>query len=122
MVAQEQASGDVLMFGLDGREALQTDSRTRPCRVFAAVPATSCGSYGRESGPRQTVHESTSTATRTRCCSKVTQIGYDPRHRLSPPSMAGFFSVLKDGQWRAGAGAPVRRQTKSIYTDTLSPN
>jgi phosphoribosyl-AMP cyclohydrolase len=114
-IAQEAASGDVLMFAWMNREALQKTVELGRAVYFSRSRG-KLWFKGEESGHVQTVHE-----IRVDCDSdvvllKVTQLGHEP----GKPGIAChtgrhscFFSLYKDGQWVATD--PVLKDPESIY-------
>jgi phosphoribosyl-AMP cyclohydrolase len=115
VIAQEQSSGDVLMFAWMNREALQKTADLGRA-VYFSRSRNKLWFKGEESGHVQTVHE-----IRVDCDSdvvllKVTQLG----HELGQPGIAChtgrhscFFSLYKDGQWIAVD--PVLKDPDTIY-------
>ena len=115
VIAQEQSSGDVLMFAWMNREALQKTAELGRAVYFSRSRA-KLWFKGEESGHVQTVHE-----IRVDCDSdvvllKVTQLGHEP----DQPGIAChtgrhscFFNLYKDGQWVAVD--PVLKDPNTIY-------
>jgi len=115
VIAQEAASGDVLMFAWMNREALQKTAELGRAVYFSRSRG-KLWFKGEESGHVQTVHE-----IRVDCDSdvvllKVTQLGQE----LGQPGIAChtgrhscFFRLYKDGQWVVTA--PVLKDPESIY-------
>ncbi len=115
VIAQEAASGDVLMFAWMNREALQKTAELGRAVYFSRSRG-KLWFKGEESGHVQTVHE-----IRVDCDSdvvllKVTQLG----HESGKPGIAChtgrhscFFSLYKDGQWVVTD--PVLKDPESIY-------
>lgn len=116
VIAQEAASGDVLMFAWMNREALQKTAELGRAVYFSRSRG-KLWFKGEESGHVQMVHE-----IRVDCDSdvvllKVTQLGQEP----GQPGIAChtgrhscFYSLYKDGQWVVTA--PVLKDPESIYT------
>ena len=115
VIAQEAASGDVLMFAWMNREALQKTAELGRAVYFSRSRG-KLWFKGEESGHVQTVHE-----IRVDCDSdvvllKVTQLSHEP----GKPGIAChtgrhscFFSLYKDGQWVVTD--PVLKDPESIY-------
>jgi phosphoribosyl-AMP cyclohydrolase len=120
VIAQEQGTGDVLMFAWMNREALQKTAELGRA-VYFSRSRNKLWYKGEESGHGQTVHE-----IRVDCDSdvillKVTQLGHEPATPGSPSQSIAchtgrhscFFSVLKDGEWKSVD--PVLKDPESIY-------
>ena len=115
VIAQEQGSGDVLMFAWMNRDALALTAE-RGEAVYWSRSRQKLWHKGEESGHTQTVH-----ALRIDCDNDVvlltiTQNGHTP----DEPGIAChtgrhscFFSLYKDGQWVAVD--PVLKDPESIY-------
>jgi phosphoribosyl-AMP cyclohydrolase len=112
VIAQEQSTGDVLMFAWMNREALQQTVELGRAVYFSRSRG-KLWFKGEESGHGQTVHE-----IRVDCDSdvvllKVTQLGHEPGIACHTGRHSCFFSVLKDGQWTSVD--PVLKDPESIY-------
>ncbi len=112
VIAQEQSTGDVLMFAWMNREALQKTVELGQA-VYFSRSRDKLWFKGEESGHVQKVH-----AIRMDCDSdvillKVTQLGHEPGIACHTGRHSCFFSVLKDGVWQAVD--PVLKDPESIY-------
>lgn len=112
VIAQEQSSGDVLMFAWMNREALQKTAELGRA-VYFSRSRNKLWFKGEESGHVQTVHE-----IRVDCDSdvvllKITQTGHEPGIACHTGRHSCFFSVLKEGQWQSAD--PVLKDPKTIY-------
>ena len=113
VIAQEQSSGDVLMFAYMNREALAETARCGQA-VYYSRSRQRLWHKGESSGHFQQVHE-----IRTDCDSdvvllKVTQLGHDPAIACHTGRHSCFFQRLEDGAWQAVE--PVLKDPGSIYT------
>ena len=115
VIAQEAASGDVLMFAWMNREALQKTAELGQAVYFSRSRGR-LWPKGEESGHIQTVHEIRLDCDNDVILLKVTQLGQAP----SEPGIAChtgrhscFFSLYKDGQWQVTE--PVLKDPASIY-------
>ena len=98
VIAQEQTTGDVLMFAWMNREALQKTAELGRAVYFSRSRGR-LWFKGEESGHVQTVHE-----IRVDCDSdvillKVSQLGHEPGIACHTGRHSCFFSVLRDGEW-----------------------
>lgn len=112
VIAQEQSSGDVLMFAWMNREALQKTAELGRA-VYFSRSRNKLWFKGEESGHVQTVHE-----IRVDCDSdvvllKITQTGHEPGIACHTGRHSCFFSVLKEGQWQSAD--PVLKDPQTIY-------
>ncbi len=112
VIAQEQGSGDVLMFAWMNREALQKTAELKRA-VYFSRSRNKLWFKGEESGHVQAVHE-----IRVDCDSdvillRVTQRGHTPGIACHTGRHSCFFSVLRDGQWQAVD--PVLKDPATIY-------
>ena len=112
VIAQEQGSGDVLMFAWMNREALQKTAELKRA-VYFGRSRNKLWFKGEESGHVQAVHE-----IRVDCDSdvillRVTQRGHTPGIACHTGRHSCFFSVLRDGQWQAVD--PVLKDPATIY-------
>lgn len=112
VIAQEQGSGDVLMFAWMNREALQKTAELKRA-VYFSRSRNKLWFKGEESGHVQAVHE-----IRVDCDSdvillRVTQRGHTPGIACHTGRHSCFFSVLRDGQWQAVD--PVLKDPAAIY-------
>ena len=103
VIAQEAASGDVLMFAWMNREALEKTAELGQSVYFSRSRGR-LWHKGEESGNFQTVHEIRLDCDSDVILLKVTQLGSEP----GQPGIAChtgrhscFFSVYREGQWVA---------------------
>ena len=103
VIAQEAASGDVLMFAWMNREALEKTAELGQSVYFSRSRGR-LWHKGEESGNFQTVHEIRLDCDSDVILLKVTQLGSEP----GQPGVAChtgrhscFFSVYREGQWVA---------------------
>ena len=115
VIAQEEKSGDVLMFAWMNREALEKTAELGEA-VYYSRSRGRLWHKGEESGHLQQVHEIRIDCDNDVVLLKVTQRGHAP----GEPGIAChtgrhscFFSVYKDGQWVATD--PVLKDPASIY-------
>ena len=112
-IAQEAATGDVLMLAWMNREALaQTAALGRA--VYFSRSRGRLWAKGEESGHVQQVHEIRVDCDRDVVLLKVTQTGHTPGIACHTGRHSCFFSVLKDGAWLAVD--PVLKDPAKIYT------
>jgi len=112
-IAQEAATGDVLMLAWMNREALaQTAALGRA--VYFSRSRGRLWYKGEESGHVQQVHEIRVDCDRDVVLLKVTQTGHAPGIACHTGRHSCFFSVLKDGAWQAVD--PVLKDPADIYT------
>ena len=114
VIAQEAASGDVLMFAWMNREALQETADSGRAVYFSRSRAR-LWRKGEESGHVQTVHDIRLDCDNDVILLKVTQLGQE-----SGPSIAChtgrhscFFHRYDQGQWVAAE--PVLKDPQHIY-------
>jgi phosphoribosyl-AMP cyclohydrolase len=114
VIAQEAATGDVLMFAWMNREALQETADSGRAVYFSRSRAR-LWRKGEESGHVQTVHDIRLDCDNDVILLKVTQLGQD-----SGPSIAChtgrhscFFHRYDQGQWVAAE--PVLKDPQHIY-------
>jgi len=112
VIAQEQASGDVLMFAWMNREALQKTAELGRA-VYFSRSRNKLWFKGEESGHVQTVHEIRIDCDQDVVLLKVTQLGHEPGIACHTGRHSCFFSMLKDGQWHSVE--PVLKDPESIY-------
>jgi phosphoribosyl-AMP cyclohydrolase len=115
VIAQEQGSGDVLMFAFMNREALAETAR-RGEAVYWSRSRRRLWHKGEESGHIQQVHEMRLDCDNDVLLLKVTQKGHEP----ADPSIAChtgrhscFFQRYEDGAWHTVE--PVLKDPESIY-------
>ena len=123
VIAQEQSSGDVLMFAWMDREALQKTFETETA-VYFSRSRRRLWHKCEESGHVQAVHEIRLDCDNDVVLLKVTQLSHDPENRENAASSAlaiachtgrhsCFFSLLKDGKWQITD--PVLKDPATIY-------
>ncbi len=117
VIAQEAASGDVLMFAWMDREALeQTAALGRA--VYFSRSRQRLWFKGEESGHVQTVHEIRLDCDNDVVLLKVTQLGHTPGIACHTGRHSCFFSVLDTdaaGEKAWKATEPVLKDPESIY-------
>ena len=115
VIAQEQSTGDVLMFAFMNRAALAETAR-RGEAVYWSRSRQRLWHKGEESGHVQQVHEMRMDCDNDVLLLKVTQKGRDPE-AASIACHTGrhscFFQRLEDGAWHAVE--PVLKDPDSIY-------
>jgi phosphoribosyl-AMP cyclohydrolase len=112
VIAQEQGTGDVLMFAWMNREALQKTAELGRAVYFSRSRG-KLWFKGEESGHVQKVHE-----IRVDCDSdvillKVTQTGHTPGIACHTGRHSCFFSVYENGAWKVTE--PVLKDPSTIY-------
>ncbi|HVR52546.1 MAG TPA: phosphoribosyl-AMP cyclohydrolase [Pseudorhodoferax sp.] len=118
-IAQEAASGDVLMFAWMNREALQKTFELQRAVYFSRSRG-KLWFKGEESGHVQTVHEIRLDCDADVVLLKVTQLGHEPGIACHTGRHSCFFSRL-EAHGETGAGArwqavdPVLKDPESIY-------
>jgi phosphoribosyl-AMP cyclohydrolase len=128
VIAQEQGSGDVLMFAWMNREALQKTAELGRA-VYFSRSRNKLWFKGEESGHVQTVHEIRMDCDNDVLLLKVTQLGHEPEHGKSPLQSIAchtgrhscFFSKLEGGklgdtvpaEWKTTE--PVLKDPQTIY-------
>ena len=112
VIAQEQGTGDVLMFAWMNREALQKTVELGRA-VYFSRSRDKLWYKGEESGHVQTVHEIRMDCDSDVILLKVTQLGHEPGIACHTGRHSCFFSVLKDGVWESVE--PVLKDPESIY-------
>ena len=115
VIAQEAATGDVLMFAWMNREALQRTAELGHAVYFSRSRG-KLWHKGEASGHVQAVHEIRVDCDNDVVLLKITQLGQEP----GEPGIAChtgrhscFFSIYKDGEWVAVD--PVLKDPASIY-------
>ena len=109
-IAQEAATGDVLMLAWMNREALQKTAELGRAVYFSRSRGR-LWFKGEESGHVQQVHEIRADCDRDVILLKVTQLGHEPGIACHTGRHSCFFNVLQDGRWKAAEPvlkAPVR--------------
>ncbi len=111
-IAQEFASGDVLMLAWMNREALQKTAELGRAVYFSRSRG-KLWFKGEESGHLQTVHEIRLDCDQDVILLKVTQAGHEPGIACHTGRHSCFFSLLEDGAWKVTE--PVLKNPQSIY-------
>lgn len=112
VIAQEQSSGDVVMFAWMNREALAKTAELGQA-VYFSRSRKRLWHKGEESGHFQQVHEIRIDCDNDVVLLKITQLGHEPGIACHTGRHSCFFSVLKDGLWTAVD--PVLKDPESIY-------
>ena len=115
VIAQEAASGDVLMFAWMNREALQKTAELGHAVYFSRSRGR-LWHKGEESGNQQVVHEIRMDCDNDVLLLKVTQLGHEPGIACHTGRHSCFFSRFRDGAWEAIE--PVLKEPGSIYGQT----
>ena len=114
VIAQEAASGDVLMFAWMNREALAL-THQRGQAVYWSRSRGRLWHKGEESGHTQQVHEIRLDCDKDVVLLKVTQQGHDPSVACHTGRHSCFYRLLgEDGEWRSVE--PVLVDPDSLYT------
>ena len=95
VIAQEQGTGDVLMFAWMNREALQKTAELKRA-VYFSRSRSRLWFKGEESGHVQQVHEIRIDCDADVVLLRVTQLGHEPGIACHTGRHSCFFSVLKD--------------------------
>jgi phosphoribosyl-AMP cyclohydrolase len=112
VIAQEAATGDVLMFAWMDREALRLTAETGRA-VYHSRSRGKLWFKGEESGHVQQVHEIRMDCDNDVLLLKVTQHGHDPSIACHTGRHSCFFQLLKGGGWQAVE--PVLKDPQDIY-------
>ena len=112
VIAQEAATGDVLMFAWMNREALQRTAETGRA-VYFSRSRNKLWAKGEESGHVQQVHEIRMDCDNDVLLLKVTQHGHDPSIACHTGRHSCFFHLYRDGAWQVVE--PVLKDPSSIY-------
>ena len=112
VIAQEQGTGDVLMFAWMNREALQKTAELGRAVYFSRSRG-KLWFKGEESGHVQTVHEIRIDCDADVVLLKVTQIGHTPGIACHTGRHSCFFSIYENGVWKAVD--PVLKDPQTIY-------
>ena len=112
VIAQEQSSGDVLMFAWMNREALLATAETGKA-VYFSRSRRRLWPKGEESGHVQTVHEIRVDCDNDVVLLKVTQLGHEPGISCHTGRHSCFFSMLKNNQWEVIE--PALKDPTTIY-------
>jgi phosphoribosyl-AMP cyclohydrolase len=112
VIAQEAASGDVLMFAWMNRDALaQTAASGRA--VYWSRSRQRLWRKGEESGHVQQVHDIRLDCDNDVLLLRVTQLGHEPGIACHTGRHSCFFQRLDGGAWRTVE--PVLKDPESIY-------
>ena len=112
VIAQEQSSGDVLMFAWMNREALQLTAELKRA-VYFSRSRNKLWFKGEESGHMQTVHDIRIDCDSDVVLLKVTQEGHDPGIACHTGRHSCFYQRLEGDAWQACE--PVHKDPESIY-------
>jgi phosphoribosyl-AMP cyclohydrolase len=112
VIAQEQGSGDVLMFAWMNREALQKTVELGRA-VYFSRSRNKLWFKGEESGHVQTVHDIRVDCDADVLLLKVTQSGHTPGIACHTGRHSCFYRAYDQGQWQAVD--PVLKDPASIY-------
>ena len=112
VIAQEAASGDVLMFAWMNREALARTAELGEA-VYWSRSRGRLWHKGEESGHRQKVLDMRLDCDNDVLLLKVEQLGHDPSIAGHTGRHSCFFQRLEGGAWRAVE--PVLEDPESIY-------
>ena len=112
VIAQEQGTGDVLMFAWMNREALQKTAELGRA-VYFSRSRNKLWFKGEESGHVQTVHELRMDCDNDVLLLKVTQQGHDPSIACHTGRHSCFFQRYDSGSWKAVE--PVLKDPDAIY-------
>lgn len=112
VIAQEQASGDVLMFAWMNREALQKTAELGRA-VYYSRSRGKLWYKGEESGHVQIVHDIRLDCDNDVILLQVTQTGHEPGIACHTGRHSCFYQRLHNGDWQASA--PVLKEPQHIY-------
>lgn len=112
VIAQEAASGDVLMFAWMNREALQRTADSGEA-VYWSRSRSRLWHKGEESGHIQKVHEIRMDCDNDVVLLKVTQLGHEPGIACHTGRHSCFFQKLEGEDWQAVE--PVLKDPGHIY-------
>lgn len=112
VIAQERASGDVLMFAYMNREALAKTAELGEA-VYWSRSRGRLWHKGEESGHVQKVHELRLDCDNDVVLLKVEQLGHEPGIACHTGRHSCFFQRLERGTWEAVE--PVLKDPKAIY-------
>jgi phosphoribosyl-AMP cyclohydrolase len=112
VIAQEQASGDVLMFAWMNREALARTVATGQA-VYWSRSRGKLWHKGEDSGHFQQVHELRMDCDHDVLLLKVTQLGHDPGLACHTGRHSCFFERFEAGKWHSVD--PVLKDPATIY-------
>ena len=112
VIAQEAATGDVLMFAWMNREALQKTAELNRA-VYFSRSRNKLWFKGEESGHVQTVHDIRLDCDNDVVLLKVTQLGHEPGIACHTGRHSCFYQQHVNGQWQPVD--PVLKDPESIY-------
>ena len=112
VIAQEQSSGDVLMFAWMNREALQKTAELGRAVYFSRSRG-KLWFKGEESGHVQTVHDIRLDCDNDVILLKITQTGHEPGIACHTGRHSCFYQRLHNGNWQAAD--PVLKDPQVIY-------
>ncbi len=112
VIAQEQGTGDVLMFAWMNREALQ-QTAARGEAVYWSRSRGRLWHKGEESGHVQRVHDIRLDCDNDVVLLTVTQLGHDPGIACHTGRHSCFFQRYEGGEWKPVE--PVLKDPSSIY-------
>jgi phosphoribosyl-AMP cyclohydrolase len=112
VIAQENTTGDVLMFAWMNREALQKTAELGRAVYFSRSRG-KLWFKGEESGHVQQVHDIRLDCDSDVVLLKVTQLGHEPGIACHTGRHSCFYQSLQQGQWQAVE--PVLKDPETIY-------
>ena len=112
VIAQENSTGDVLMFAWMNREALQKTAELKRA-VYFSRSRNKLWFKGEESGHVQQVHDMRLDCDNDVVLLKVTQLGHEPGIACHTGRHSCFFQSLQNGEWQAVE--PVLKDPETIY-------
>ena len=112
VIAQEQGSGDVMMFAWMNREALQKTAELKRA-VYFSRSRNKLWFKGEESGHVQTVHDIRIDCDNDVVLLKITQLGHEPGIACHTGRHSCFFQSLQSEGWQAVD--PVLKDPETIY-------
>ena len=112
VIAQEAATGDVMMFAWMNREALQKTAELGRA-VYFSRSRNKLWFKGEESGHVQTVHDIRLDCDNDVVLLKITQLGHEPGIACHTGRHSCFYQSLQNGHWQAVD--PVLKDPESIY-------
>lgn len=113
VIAQEQQTGDVLMFAWMNREALAQTAKIGQA-VYYSRSRKKLWHKGEESGNTQIVHEIRLDCDNDVILLKITQTGHEPSIACHTGRHSCFYQRLEDKSWTTVE--PVIKDPASIYT------
>jgi len=111
-IAQEAATGDVLMFAWMNREALQKTAELGRAVYFSRSRG-KLWFKGEESGHVQTVHDIRLDCDNDVVLLKITQQGHEPGIACHTGRHSCFYQRYESGSWQVAE--PVLKDPESIY-------